>query len=191
MIRNSSKSWGAPARLLHWAVAGIILFQLGLGVWTSRFVSDVLTQFAYVQVHKSWGFVVFVLAGLRILWRLLNPTPALPSHMSRLERLAAHLGHLGLYAFMIFMPLTGWLMASASPLQDRFGVKNKVFDWFEMYDPFVPGSEALSTFFATLHSFAALGLTVLLLGHTGAALYHHVRHRDGVLQRMTIGRFER
>ncbi len=28
---NTATSWGWPARLLHWVMAGLILFQLGLG----------------------------------------------------------------------------------------------------------------------------------------------------------------
>ena len=82
------------------------------------------------------------------------------------------------------MPLSGWLMASASPLQDRFGVKNKVFGLFEMYDPFVPGNEALTSFFAQVHFYSAIALSALLLGHAGAALWHHFHHKDDVLRRM-------
>ncbi|MCK0126889.1 cytochrome b/b6 domain-containing protein [Gelidibacter sp. F2691] len=163
--------------------------MMGLGVWMTQFVTDALVQFPLVQTHKSWGFIVFVLAVVRVAWRLLNrAAPALPDHMHPLEKLGAKLGHLGLYALMFIMPLSGWLMASASPLQDRFGVKNKVFNWFEMYDPFVPGSEALATFFAQVHFYSALALGALLAGHAAAALWHHVHHKDEVLRRMTWGK---
>ena len=32
-VMNTRESWGWPARLLHWAIAGIILFQLGVGYY--------------------------------------------------------------------------------------------------------------------------------------------------------------
>ncbi|WP_298566822.1 cytochrome b [uncultured Aliiroseovarius sp.] len=188
-LTNTSQSWGALARLLHWAVAAVILFLLGLGVWMTYFVDDTLEQFRLVQTHKSWGFILFVLALVRIAWRVANRrSPALPKQMPAVERMAAKLGHLGLYVLMIAMPVSGWLMASASPLQDRFGVKNKVFDWFEMYDPFVPGSEALTDTFAQIHFLSAIALGLLLVGHVGAALWHHFHHRDDVLKRMTFGK---
>ena len=190
MIRNTTKSWGAPSRLLHWATAGVIIFLLFLGAWMNLFVDDVLEQFRLVQIHKSWGFVAFSLALIRIIWRLTQrSTPALPDSMSWAERMMAHLGHLGLYAMMVIMPVSGWLMASASPLQDRFGVKNKVFDWFELYDPFVPGSESVSDFFAEVHFLSALALTAIIFGHAGAALWHHFMRKDDVLKRMSYGPF--
>lgn len=189
MIGNTATSWGALSRLLHWATAGVILFLLFLGAYMGLLVEDVLEQFRLVQIHKSWGFVAFTLALIRILWRLTHrTTPALPDSMTWIERAMAHLGHLGLYAMMIIMPVSGWLMASASPLQDRFGVKNKVFDLFEMYDPFVPGNEALSDIFAEVHFLSAWALTAIIIGHAGAALWHHFIRKDDVLKRMSYGR---
>ncbi|MEE8455139.1 MAG: cytochrome b/b6 domain-containing protein, partial [Limibaculum sp.] len=68
-IANTATSWGWPARLLHWAMAGLILFQLGLGFRMVRLVSDIYEKFGLYQTHKSWGFVIFTLALVRILWR--------------------------------------------------------------------------------------------------------------------------
>lgn len=188
-LGNTEHSWGALARLLHWSVAAMILFLLGLGVWMTHFVDDTLAQFRLVQTHKSWGFVVFTLALLRVGWRLLNRrSPGLPDHMHPLEKLGAKLGHLGLYTLMFIMPLSGWLMSSASPLQDRFGVKNKVFNWFEMYDPFVPGNEALAGFFAKVHFLSAIAFGLVLVGHVAAAFWHHLHHKDDVMRRMTWGK---
>lgn len=188
-LKNTTSSWGAPARLLHWAVAGVIVFMLGLGFWMTYGIDNVLEQLGLVQLHKSWGFIAFALAVLRITWRLANRrTPALPAEMPAIERLAAKAGHLALYVLIIVMPVSGWLSAAASPLQDQFGIRNMVFDWFELYDPFVPGDKALSEAFGQVHFFAAIALTALLLGHAGAALWHHLVRGDDVLRRMTWGR---
>ena len=110
-LRNTKTGWGWPARLLHWVTAGVIFFMFGLGVWMSNFVPDAFEQFALVQTHKSWGFVVFALALIRVVWRLMNPAPPLPAHMSRLARFLAHAGHLALYVLIFAMPISGWLMA--------------------------------------------------------------------------------
>ncbi|MGB0506328.1 MAG: cytochrome b [Pikeienuella sp.] len=190
-LRNSADSWGWLARLLHWTIAGIVLFLLGLGIYMTRIMpemkastSEIVAQF---QVHKSWGFTVFVLVVLRLIWRAVNPTPELPAAMSRAERFLAKAGHLSIYALLFAIPITGWLMVSSSPFQD-FGIPNKVFGLFDMPDPFVPGDKDISALFSDIHFACVIALTVVLVGHIGAALKHHFIERDNVLRRMITGR---
>lgn len=187
-LRNTRAGWGWPARLLHWGIAALILFMLGLGFYMAEFVSDIYEQFALVQIHKSWGFTVFVLVLIRIVWRLMNPTPDPPPQAGAAERALARFGHYGLYALMLALPLSGWLMASASELQEMYGVRNMVFGVFELPDPFQPGDKALEAALNTVHFWCALALTIMLIGHAGAALKHHFLDRDTVLRRMIAGR---
>jgi len=62
--------------------------------------------------------------------------------MPGIERAAARGAHLGLYALMFAMPLSGWLAASASRFNDAdnypMQIRNMVFGLFEMPDPFDP-----------------------------------------------------
>ncbi|MGD1923576.1 MAG: cytochrome b [Paracoccaceae bacterium] len=186
-LKNTATGWGWLARLFHWSMAIVIIGLLCVGFFMANFVSDIYLQFELTQDHKSWGFVAFSLALLRVLWRLVNRAPDLPVEMSGLERLAAHVGHYGLYVCIVVMPLSGWLMSSASPLQDSYGIKNMVFGLFELPDPFIPGTEALESLFANIHFFTAITLVLLLLGHVAAALKHHFINRDRVLMRMLRG----
>ncbi len=185
---NTATSWGWPARLLHWVMAGLILFQLGLGFRMVWLVSDVTVQFGLYQTHKSWGFVIFTLALVRICWRAIHKPPEMPANMGPLEVALARGGHLALYVLIVLMPVTGWLMASASPLQETWGLKNMVFGWFELPDPFQPGGKGLEYIFKLIHTWAGFGLAVILAGHVAAALRHQFVRRDGVLRRMILGR---
>jgi cytochrome b561 len=187
-LRNTTKSWGWPARLLHWAIAGMILFQLGLGIYMSEFVSDLFRQFELVQVHKSWGFVIFALACARVAWRFANrDAPDLPVGTPRWQAWASSITHKLLYLLMFAMPISGWIMASASPNQDMLKIDNMVFDWFAMPDPWVPGVKNISEAAAEFHELAAFALMGLLALHAAAALKHHFVNRDTVLRRMTWG----
>lgn len=195
-VMNTRESWGWPARLLHWVIAAIILFQLAVGFYMVNMiemsVDGIAERTALTQTHKSWGFVVFVLALARIAWRALNRRPALPDGMSAIERALSEGAHLALYILMIALPVTGWLMASASPLNDAGGympqIRNMVFGLFELPDPFPKGDKALTETLGAIHAYAALGLAVLLVIHAGAALKHHLLDRDRVLMRMILGR---
>jgi cytochrome b561 len=88
---------------------------------------------------------------------------------------------------MFAMPISGWLMSSASPLQDLYGIQNMVFDLFEMPDPFIPGDSDLEELFSSIHYWCSWGLTLVLAAHVGAALKHHFINKDNVLRRMLKG----
>jgi cytochrome b561 len=184
---DSEAGWGAVSRLLHWSMAALIVFQLGLGLYMTRFVPDLLERFALTQAHKSWGAVVFALAVLRVLWRLANRRrPALPA-MPRWQREAAAASHRLLYVLMLLMPLTGWIGASASPTQDLLQMQNLVFGRLALPDPFVPGIPWVERAAGGLHASAAICLAGLLALHAAAALYHQFVARDGLLGRMILG----
>lgn len=191
-LMNSETGWGWPARVLHWVMAVLILGLIGVGVYMSNFERDLIAEYKLAQAHKSVGFVVFVLALGRLAWRRANrATPALPETMPRWQRRAARASHIALYVLMVAMPLSGWLMASASPFNDPgafpFQIKNEVFGLFELPDPFPVGSEPLRKALLGVHIALAASLVLVLILHAGAALKHHFVDRDSVLRRMIRG----
>jgi cytochrome b561 len=180
--RDSAAGWGWVSRLLHWTMAALILFQLGFGLWMTR-VPDLLQRFALTQVHKSLGVTIFALAVLRVLWRAANPRPELPA-MPPWQVHAAGVSHAILYLLMFLMPLSGWILASASPVQDLLQMQNMVFGAFTLPDPVVPGDAAVETAARGVHAGAALLLAVVLAVHALAALGHQFVAGDGLLARM-------
>jgi cytochrome b561 len=174
-------------RTLHWTMAALILFQLGFGLYMVG-VPDLLERFVLTQTHKSWGFVIFLLALARILWRLANPRrPPLPADMPAWQVRAAHVSHALLYVLMFLLPVSGWVMASASPTQDLLQMQNLVFGAYPLPDPFVPGVAAIEAAAKAVHATAALSLALLLAVHVGAALQHQIVDHDGVLAGMLRG----
>src|SRR5256885_6705243 len=113
MLRNDADSWGAPAKLFHWVMAALILAQIALGLMAASWrVSP--TKLDLFFWHKSNGMLILALVALRILWRLANRAPELPTSMIPWERAAAHLSPFLLYALMIALPLTGRIVTSAN-----------------------------------------------------------------------------
>ena len=191
-LRNGPDSWGWMARLLHWSMAVLIVFMMALGTYTDNAELPLARKFELVQLHKSVGATVLALALLRLAWRWVNPTPEQPAGTPGWQLRAGRVSHVALYALMIAVPLSGWLMASASPLNDaglgEARVPNMVWGLFEMPDPFPTGSEALTDTFLAVHVTLVTLLFVVMLVHVGAALKHHFRDRDAVLRRMVRGR---
>ncbi len=185
MLRNSKTGYGLVAIIFHWSMAILILGMLGLGLYMTSLPQTDPAAFALYQLHKSLGFTVLALAVLRLLWRCLNPAPALPSGMGRAERLAAQLGHAGLYGLMLVLPLSGWLMVSVSP----WGIPTVLFN--VLHVPHVPVPEALGDKAAAeatlkaVHEALAWALLALVGLHVAAALKHHFIAKDTILRRMT------
>lgn len=191
-LKNTSTGWGWLARLLHWTIAILMIGLLGVGFYMANFEKDLIKVYNLTQQHKSFGFTVFVLAVIRVIWRFSNrQTPKLPEAMPRWQVLASEASHWVLYILMFALPISGWLMSSASPFNDDehfFTIKNMVFGLFEMPDPFYPGDQALTDFFHTIHMGCGFLLAGVLAIHTGAALKHHLFEKDRILMRMIIGR---
>jgi cytochrome b561 len=146
-------------------------------------------KFEIFQIHKSIGLTVLVLSILRVLWRFVNPIPPLPAGMNPALKFGAHASHFLLYFLIVFIPLTGYIMVSASPLGNGtsyFGL----FDWPNL--PLFTGMtrEQLHPIHETwedIHVYLAWSAIVLIPIHVGAALYHYFMRRDTVLQRMMPG----
>ena len=152
-------------------MAALILFQLGFGLWMTRFVPDLIARFTLTQTHKSWGTVIFALALVRVAWRLVNrarpPLPPMPAWQAR----AARASHALLYLFMLLMPLSGWLLASASPVQDLLQMQNLVFGRLRPARPLRARQRRGSRPpLHRVHTSAAVGLALLLALHVAAAL---------------------
>jgi cytochrome b561 len=176
VVRHDIESWGATAKLFHWVMAALIFAQIALGLlavsW--RISPTKLNLFVW---HKSIGMLILALLALRLLWRLLHRAPELPWEMPVWERAGAHLSHVLLYVLMIALPLTGWVIASAS------NVPFQIF-WRIPLPAIVAPDKALADLFATIHGWTVTLLALVLVAHIGAALRHHYVKRDTVLSRM-------
>jgi cytochrome b561/polyisoprenoid-binding protein YceI len=184
----AARRYANVAIVLHWLIAFGILFQVSLA-W--RF-QDLHTPegFALTQLHKSVGITILVLSLARLAWRLMNPPPPLPADMAAWEKGLAHAVHWALYGIMIGMPLTGWLMVSAS----RITVPTLLYGAIPW--PNVPGiadlapaaKHAWRKIGSNGHEWLSYGFYGLFVLHVGGALKHQLFSRDEpVLHRMAPG----
>ncbi len=177
--------YSSVAIILHWAIALIIIGNIAGGLVLDTFLDSAdpamkMTGFKIIQLHKAFGLTVIGLTLLRLLWRLANPAPALPGHMTPFETLLARLTHLGFYALMLLLPLSGWAMVSASA--KRFPIS-----YFGLFDvPYLPigQSQTIGGLTHEAHELLGYGAIVLIALHVAAALKHHYFDRDDVLARM-------
>ena len=169
-----------PAVSLHWAVAVLILaaFPLGIYMHDLPLSPEKLRLFSY---HKWIGITVLMLSVLRVVSRVALAQPELPATMRRWERKAAFAMHLMLYLLIFAVPLSGWLMSSATGFQTV---------WFGVLPlpDLVSKSKPLGQSLKALHESLNFLMLTLVVVHVAAALKHHFMERDDVLARMMPGR---
>ncbi len=161
-------------------MAGLVFAQLVLGPLAVSWRLSPTKLDLYVW-HKSIGMLVLALVILRAIWRLLNPTPALPVDLPRWEQNGARLSHALLYLMMFMLPITGWIINSAA------NIPFKVFWVYPLPDLVVP-NKSLEELAKTVHFVLVIGLSILLILHIGAALRHHFIRRNNILLRMLWSR---
>lgn len=168
------------AILLHWLMALLIAAAYATIELRELFPRGSDPREALKAWHYAIGLWVFALLWLRLLLRLVLGSPHAEAPPPKWQKLAAGAVHLGLYAFMLAMPLLGWLTLSA---------EGEAVRWLGLdLPPLVGESEALAERFEELH--AAVGtIGYVLIGvHTAAALFHHYVLKDRVLAGMLAER---
>ena len=160
---------------LHWLAGLLILcgFTLGLSLGDLPISPQTLRLYGY---HKWIGITVFLLALMRLAWRRTHPAPP-PVAMPEWQRRAAAATHALLYAFMLVIPLSGWIYSSAT------GVEVVYLGLVPLPD-LVPKDKALASVLKAVHVTLNYTLLALVTVHAGAALKHHFVDRDDVLRRM-------
>lgn len=175
-VRNTTTFWGAGAQLLHWLMAAGIATSMLLG-WIMVNLPAGSMQFRLYALHKSLGITLLALVLLRLIWRWINVTPPLPETLPRHEQWLAKAGHRALYALMLLMPVSGYVINSAAnfPLN--------VFGLVQIPN-LTPANETLGEWASTLHLALFWGFVAVLTAHIGGALRHHFVLRDNILRRM-------
>ncbi|WP_269495427.1 cytochrome b [Castellaniella sp. S9] len=173
---NPNPRYTRTAIFLHWLVAlGLVgTFSLGFYMEGLPLSPSKLKLYSW---HKWAGMTLLALAVVRLAWRMSHPAPELPGTMSPMARLAAGVGHWLLYALMLAIPVSGWLMSSAQ----GFSVV-----WFGVVPlpDLVPRNAALGELLNGVHVTLNYLLLAAVAGHAGAALHHHFIKKDTVMARM-------
>ncbi len=174
--------YSPTARRFHWLTVAFVAVMLPLGlymVWRGNATKfDALTGQLY-DVHKLLGFTLLWVVVARLVYRLRNGAPPDEPTLEWWQKAAAHLTHWGLYGLLLLIPLLGWLGVSFYGARSIFGIVS--------LPPLVAQNQDTAATVFLLHYWAALLLVAMIGAHVGAALFHYVILRDGVLRRMLPG----
>jgi cytochrome b561 len=188
-LRNTRDAFGSVAKTLHWVIAGVFAVSYCSAYYSVWFTVDGTTANSIaVQIHITAGILVAALILVRIYWRLMNVRPdRLPG--SWYEHGAARIVHGALYAFMIVMPITGYLGTHRDAEYlgiPKFG-DTAAFAWIARRFDTTWEEFEIPLDFIHRDIGGSKVVWILIVVHVGASLYHHFFRRDNVLRRMLPG----
>lgn len=168
---------------LHWLIALIVIGNLIGGLTIDIFLDSsdpamVATGRTIIGFHKALGLTVIALTLVRIGWRLANPPPPLPAHMTPLEQRLSRLTHLFFYFLLLALPLSGWALVSTG----KVPAPVSVFGLFAM--PPLPLPASLHGTAGEGHELLGWLMVATLALHILAAVKHQWFDRDNLLARM-------
>lgn len=145
----------------------------------ARFAENATTplqELALLANHKSVGITIFLCAVIRLAWRLRQGVPGeLP--MPTWQAVASRISHWTMYGLIFVLPITGWLMSSAS----AYSVS-----WFNLVPlpDLVAADPDLKETLEEIHETLAKLLFVVAAVHITAALKHSLLNKDGAIARI-------
>jgi cytochrome b561 len=162
---------------LHWLTVLLILGQFTT-VWVREGLDhDRSLAVAILATHRTMGVLTWIVGLARIAWRQnFAYLPTFPPSMPKLQQSIAKANEYGLYALLFVQPITGLgnVLFRGHPFE--------LFVW--QVPALLEPNPAIRSLFVLAHEFGAKALLALVGLHAGAALFHRLVLRDGVLQRM-------
>ncbi|MCB1510107.1 MAG: cytochrome b [Hyphomicrobiaceae bacterium] len=172
------------ARAMHWLMAALVIFQIAAGlimtadVPESSVLGRISAALSLYDLHKLLGMLLLLLIFVRIGYRVIAGAPDDEPTLEPWQKEASHFTHAWIYLLLIVLPLVGWIGISLYPAVVALGIK---------IPAILPPDRKASVIAFAIHTYAAFVLIALIAMHVGAALYHHVIRKDGVLVRMLPG----
>ncbi len=177
--RNVTGRYGSLLIALHWFTLALIIAVYACMELRELYPKGSALREGLKTWHFMLGLSVFALVWLRLLARLSGPAPAIVPRPPRWQLVVSHTVQLAIYAFMIAMPLLGWLILSG---------EGKPVPFFGLELPHLIGeNHGLAERLEGIHVQLGNAGYALIGIHALAALMHHYVQKDNTLRRMLPG----
>ena len=156
---HAMMSYRAPAKVMHWITALLVLLMFGSGVIGTQIGEGAVADTLFA-LHKLTGVLTLLTIVLRAIYRLIRPPVSNAAPRRRL------ILHWMLYAVALLVPLLGWAGISDYGAREIFPDFSLPAIWPEGlgYD------EILFRF----HGYLAFGLLALVALHIGIAMQDYL-----------------
>lgn len=161
---------------LHWLMLALFVAVYAFIELRVLFEKGSVARETMKNLHFMFGLLVFALVWLRLFLRLRYAAPPIVPTPAAWQRLASRAVHVLLHAFMIGMPLAGWMV---------LGAAGKPIPFFGLHLPPLTGEDkALAGYVVGIHEKVGTAGYGIIGLHALAGLVHHYVRKDDALLRM-------
>ena len=172
-IKNRLTEYGLISKLLHWISALLLLAQIPLGFYLVDL--DFGPERINIEsIHVIIGLSIFYLVILRLLTKIINPTPKLNPSIFKGQKFLAKLNHILLYVTILSITISGIL-------KKLFNGETLVifFREFRIQDNF-----ELAEVFYDIHVFSNYFIIALITTHIVAVVVHKFFFNDNLIKKI-------
>ena len=172
-VKNTLTEYGLISKLLHWLSALLLLVQIPLGFYLVDL--DFGPERLNIEnIHIIIGLSLFYLVILRLVSKIINPTPKLDPSIFKGQKFLAKLNHIFLYVTILSITISGIL-------KKLFNGETLVIFYkeFKIKDNF-----ELAELFYEIHVFSNYILIALITIHILAVIAHKIFFNDNLLKKM-------
>ena len=172
-LTNTLAEYGLISKLLHWLSAILLLVQIPLGFYLVDL--DFGEERINVEnIHVILGLTIFYIVVIRLVNKILNPTPKLDPSIFKGQVFLAKMNHILLYFTILSITISGILkkLFNGETLVIFFR-EIKLNDNFELADQFY-----------NIHILSNYTIMVLIGIHLIAVIVHRLFFKDNLLNKM-------
>ena len=172
-VKNTLTEYGLISKLLHWISAILLLVQIPLGFYLVD-LDFGLERINIESIHIIIGLSIFYLVILRLLTKIINPTPKLNPSIFKGQKFLAKLNHILLYVTILSITISGIL-------KKLFNGETLVifFREFRIQDNF-----ELAEVFYDIHVFSNYFIIALITTHIVAVVVHKFFFNDNLIKKI-------
>ena len=172
-IKNTLTDYGLISKLLHWISAILHFVQIPLGFYLVD-LDFGLERINTESIHVIIGLSIFYLVILRLLTKIINPTPKLNPSIFKGQKFLAKLNHILLYVTILSITISGIL-------KKLFNGETLMifFREFRIQDNF-----EIAEVFYDIHVFSNYFIIALIATHIVAVVVHKFFFNDNLIKKI-------
>ena len=172
-LRNSLTEYGLISKVLHWLSAILLLIQIPLGFYLVD-LDFGEERINFENIHVILGLTIFYIVIIRLVNKIINPTPKLDPGIFKGQVFLAKMNHILLYLAILSITISGILKKLFNgEILVLFFKEIQIKDNFELADQFY-----------NIHILSNYIILVLIAIHLIAVIIHRLFFKDNLLKKM-------